>query len=114
MSNEDLNKNLEEALNSKIDPRKEIEDDNIPKDNIEVQSKKRVGKKRKCANCTCGRSKKCEENKTEKPAEKILEKSSCGNCNLGDAFRCDGCPYKGMPAFKEGEEFKFEDNLNDL
>jgi len=67
------------------------------------------GKKKACKNCSCGRS----DNETSIVPKKrltleMLENpgvdSSCGSCSLGDGFRCNGCPYKGLPAFKTGEK----------
>ncbi|PHJ25067.1 cytokine induced apoptosis inhibitor 1 family protein [Cystoisospora suis] len=60
-----------------------------------------------CANCTCGRKEREEAEEKEERRKKLESgeiRSSCGNCYLGDAFRCAGCPYKGMPAFKPGEK----------
>lgn len=92
----------------------------------------RYGKKRRaCRDCTCGLANKisAEDEAKRATADKKLQAlkldvdelaevdftvkgkvGSCGSCSLGDAFRCDGCPYIGMPAFKPGEEVRLLDN----
>ncbi|MCJ1389259.1 electron carrier [Xylographa bjoerkii] len=84
------------------------------------------GKRRRaCKDCTCGLAQKiaAEDASKRSKADQSLAKlkasdlaeidftvqgkvGSCGNCALGDAFRCDGCPYVGLPAFKPGEEVR--------
>ena len=57
-----------------------------------------------CANCSCGLKDSSDGN------IKNIKTSSCGSCYLGDAFRCDGCPYKGLPAFSQDELIKLRNN----
>eukprot|EP00915_Cephaloidophora_sp_WS-2016_P003186 GHVH01004303.1.p1 GENE.GHVH01004303.1~~GHVH01004303.1.p1 ORF type:complete len:263 (+),score=39.57 GHVH01004303.1:24-791(+) len=78
-------------------------------------------KPRACDNCSCGRKELEEELGAEEAKvrhEAITsgeaKSSSCGNCYLGDAFRCDGCPYKGKPAFKEDENALKLDITDDI
>ena len=90
------------------------------------QCRPKTGKRRRaCKDCTCGLAQRldAEDQARRSNADQTLAKlktdelgevdftvqgkvGSCGNCALGDAFRCDGCPYIGLPAFKPGEEVR--------
>jgi len=86
-----------------------------PNDPMEVDDTTCATSKRACANCVCGRADKEANGEKTKLTLAMIEnpavESSCGSCAMGDAFRCAGCPYKGLPAFKPGEKIVLPDDF---
>lgn len=95
--------------------------------------KSKQRRRKACKDCTCG-LKELEEQDIEDTRAKQLEAikfstaeltevdftiegkkvGGCGSCALGDAFRCSGCPYLGLPAFKPGQPIKLTGISDDL
>lgn len=62
-----------------------------------------ITKPKPCKNCNCGRADEL------KNVDTSNLKSDCGKCYLGDAFRCEGCPFRGLPAFEPGQKLDLGD-----
>ncbi|KAF2717882.1 DUF689-domain-containing protein [Polychaeton citri CBS 116435] len=122
------NEELERA--GKIDPETLLTEEDRQKPLIIPDAcKPNTKRRRACKDCSCGLAQRleAEDKATRENADSNLAKltatdltevdftvqgkvGSCGNCALGDAFRCDGCPYIGLPAFKPGEQVRLLDN----
>ncbi|XP_006459931.1 hypothetical protein AGABI2DRAFT_135195 [Agaricus bisporus var. bisporus H97] len=124
-------------ISDKIDPESLLTeaDKARPEPVCEPFSTNAPRRKKACKGCTCGLAELEEEERqngkvvlldgsqtgetmvvTQSEKERLLNAaknapkatSSCGSCFLGDAFRCAGCPYLGLPAFKPGEKVEID------
>lgn len=105
---------------------------------IAAECKPDIAKKRRraCKDCTCGLAAQLEAEDAERREKANAELNvlklktdelndevdftvqgktgSCNSCSLGDAFRCEGCPFIGLPAFKPGEEVRIMNDMAQL
>ncbi|EEA25325.1 electron carrier [Talaromyces marneffei ATCC 18224] len=103
-----------------------------------AECKPDIAKKRRraCKDCTCGLAAQLEAEDAERREKANAELNvlklktdelndevdftvqgktgSCNSCSLGDAFRCEGCPFIGLPAFKPGEEVRIMNDMAQL
>ena len=113
----------------------ESSSDNVTSSKITYITCGKTNSKRKkaCKDCTCGLKEEEEagieqirsvQDKVVKFTEDELTEidftiegkkvGGCGSCSLGDAFRCSGCPYLGLPAFKPGQKINLASISDDL
>lgn len=95
--------------------------------------KTKTRRKKACKDCTCGMKEQEEQeiDQIRSNQESVVKFSEdelteidftiegkkvggCNSCSLGDAFRCSGCPYLGLPAFKPGQKINIASILDDV
>lgn len=125
---------MDEESAGALSPNEMIDEDSLVEGGINYklikpscldEFRKTKRKKRACKDCTCG-LKELQEEEEEATRVKLTsvelseidftiegKQGGCGSCALGDAFRCDGCPYLGLPPFKPGEVIRV-DGFDDL
>lgn len=122
-----------------IDDEDSIDEDNLISDkavNVITMitcGKTKTARKKACKDCSCGikEEEEREIDNIRSQQEKVVKfdedelteidftiegkkVGGCGSCSLGDAFRCSGCPYLGLPAFKPGEKINLSSISDDL
>ncbi|CAD6633522.1 XXYS1_4_G0008220.mRNA.1.CDS.1 [Saccharomyces cerevisiae] len=109
------------------------DDSNKPMITMITCGKSKTKRKKACKDCTCGMKEQEEReiNDIRSQQDKVVQFTEdelteidftidgkkvggCGSCSLGDAFRCSGCPYLGLPAFKPGQPINLNSISDDL